>query len=63
MKRIPLAATGLAMAATMVLGACGQKGPLLRPDSSPPSPVVIRPAPTPTVTPLPPANSPIPPQA
>lgn len=56
----------LALAAALPLAACGQKGPLVRPDSSPQAPVVIRPAPEvpmPTVTPLPPATPPTTPQA
>lgn len=59
MMRSPIPAPCLALAAALALTACGQKGPLVRPDRSPQAPVVIRPAPeapTPTVTPLPPAT-------
>ena len=37
----------VAMLVVSTLTGCGQKGPLMRPDSSPQSPVTIRPAPAP----------------
>ena len=39
------------------LPGCGQKGPLMRPDTAPQSPVTIRPAPT-TAPTAPPAATP-----
>ena len=66
MKRSPFPVLCLAIAGILSVAACGQRGPLVRPDSVPTSPVVIRPAPqapAPTVTPLPPATPPSTPQA